>query len=119
MNVNDRTLYVARFERLVVVTRGNEQLALTHEEATDLLRLLSGKVVTSHADVPTIPPAVHAIREFLTGKERAQGAPSIQRHLRSGGFLKSRDAGYVGRLLDEATASGWIRTTTSGRYAIP
>jgi hypothetical protein len=119
MNVTDRPIDVARFDRLVVVTRGTDQLALTHAEASELLRLLSGRAVAERLDAPTIPPAVEAIRDFLGGKERAQGAPSIQRQLRAGGFLRSQDAGYVGRLLDQATASGWIRTTGSGRYALP
>lgn len=119
MNVGQRSIDVARFDRIVVVTRGHEQLALTHEEASELLRQLSGRVLTPTLEAPAVPAPIQAIRDFLGDKERAQGAPSIQRHLRSGGFLKSQDAGYVGRLLDESVTRGWIRATSSGRYALP
>ena len=119
MGYTSPNLQVARFEQIVLVTRGRDQIALSYHEASELAYHLADVVGISVSTTPSVPPPTLAVREYLGGKERAQGTIAIQRHLKRGGFAEGRAAASVERLLAESVEAGWIRQTGSGRYALP
>ena len=112
------TLHVARFEHIVLVTRGRDQLALSHREAAELAFHLS-HAVGAPEPRSAIPPSIAALRAYLDGKARAQGTLAILRHLRRCGFPDARDSTHLESLLTSAVEQGWVRQTGSGRFALP